>query len=112
MIEIRFRGDIVGYIGDAIESDGTWSGSFEQSTPSVEARSLSRVTQYMVFCKDWNERVREGAKADAREFAEYDDVLQNGSWVAVMNGKSVDIEDGPNFFVDGVVSIRTKIRAH
>jgi hypothetical protein len=70
----------VGHIGRAFCNDATWHGIFECELRSTDGALASRLTSYIGFSKEWNERLHKGLRADVSEFQHFHDVVTSGRW--------------------------------
>ncbi len=100
---------LIGHIRNPFCSDATWHGTIDRVVDPNRSEIARRVTNYMDFCADWNERTRnDPANApDAAEFVQYADLLSSQVWLTKSsNGERRSIVDAPVFFVGGEISWR------
>jgi hypothetical protein len=63
-----------------------------------------RLLEFIRFCEDWNERLRDDS-ADAAEFAAYSDVVRSGLWATTDSaGRRTRVADAPVFFAGDEVT--------
>ena len=104
---LYYRDVLVGVIKNPFYSDDTWFGTFELGTEGRYAELERRVTDYIHFVEDWNERVRRDDPADPGEFEQYSDLVQSGLWSTKDEGGVVSaIAEAPVFFRGGDISWR------
>jgi hypothetical protein len=97
-LDLWFDGVLVGHIREPFQSDGTWFDILERAVQPSDSELPRRLSEFIRFCEDWNERVRDDS-ADAAEFDSYADVVKSGLWVTIDSvGRSTRIADAPVFF--------------
>jgi hypothetical protein len=96
----------VGDIADAFVSDETWHGTFHLSILTECSEIECRLMEFITFCKEWHNRLKQDQEYDASEFDSYKDVLCSGLWVAVpvtpYNGAVHQINEAPVFVGDEI----------
>lgn len=97
---------LVGRIQNAFESDRTWFGVLEITIHSDDGDLPDRLLDYIRFCENWNERVRDDS-ADPAEFERYSDLIASGRWATTNSaGTFTRIADAPVFFVGNELTWR------
>jgi hypothetical protein len=98
-------GDVlVGRVRDAFLSDGTWFGSLELAIRPDGGELPRRLLEFIRFCEDWNERVRDDS-ADVAEFAAYSDLVGSRLWATTDSaGRRTRIAEAPVFFAGDEVT--------
>lgn len=96
-LTLRYDGSKIGSVKDAFCSDNTWYGIF---SPTLQSDLIGkRVSEYIDFSIDWNERLNNGDEPDDNEFMKFKDLLKSGLWsVEDKEAKVSKINEAPVFF--------------
>jgi hypothetical protein len=109
-VQLWYGSQVVGQITGVFLSDDTWFGSFHSDLARRGEKVPERVTEFIEFCQDWNNRVESSPNEPPHpaEFDQYSDLLKSGLWcVKSEQGDVWRISEAPVFAGDGEVSWRT-----
>jgi hypothetical protein len=97
---------LVAKISRASQSDGTWDGNSDLQLSQADGRLARQLLDFIHFCEDWNERVKEGPDSpDANEFDAFADILRSGMWLTKdAEGNVAHIREAPVFFHGNQIS--------
>lgn len=101
-LELRFDSLLLCRVTEAFCVDGTWHGICHRA--QHDRRVPERVTAYIDFCEDWNERLKLGSAASDM-FDRFSDVVTSNLWsVRRSDGTEEKLPSCPVFFRGGEVS--------
>ncbi|HEX9063140.1 MAG TPA: hypothetical protein VF941_23450 [Clostridia bacterium] len=91
---------LVGFVKQPFFSDDTWYGVFETAILDGTVDFEKRIMYFINFSRDWNRRIEEdcGNLPDASEFDQFDDLINNSSWVVETHEGNYNIDKAPVFY--------------
>ncbi len=105
---LTYESTEIGVARDAFCSDDTWHGTFEMTADPAAGAVEQRLTTFVKFCMEWNERARaEADGADPAEFDRFSTTIRSGCWRAIQpDGTALALAESPVFFRSGDVTWR------
>jgi hypothetical protein len=99
------------WYGDVLVADmlgakphqGTWFALYRQLVAPDQGEVERRLCEFIAFCERWHQRLGRGEAPDAREFDQFEDLIESGSWRVPCSDGTVLMTEAP-IFAEGEVS--------
>ncbi|HEX2751027.1 MAG TPA: hypothetical protein VHM91_23670 [Verrucomicrobiales bacterium] len=107
-MELRYDRITVGTVIDAFQSDGVWFGLFAGTLEPDGCEEHKQLHKYILFSKQWHERLKSGLSPDACEFKQFERVISSGKWrIIAPDGNASVLADAP-VFIENEITWTTK----